>query len=158
MQANSRIGRGWSQQARVLAPVLIVVAFASLTAACGSKSTPASTAALTTTTTPVTTTAAKKVVVKAIKPIPASAAPRAKAYIAAHGADIKRVAGYEHDIQIAIAQVVNSPLMTPLQTATQKTGYKISKVLPRFKGRTRRTRSGTTRSRSPLRRTRSRGR
>jgi uncharacterized lipoprotein YmbA len=134
MQAISRIERSWSQRTRVV-PVVIVIVFAAFTAGCGSKSTPTSTAAPASTTTPVTTTAAKKaVVVKPIKPIPASAAPRAKAYIAAHGADVKLVAGYEHNIQVAIAEVVNSPLMTPLQQATEQTGYKISKVLPRFKG------------------------
>src|SRR5271154_3583276 len=112
MQAISRIERGWSRPALILALGLLVIVLAG----CGSKSnntsTPVSTALPPTTTTPVTT-AAKNPAPKPTK-IPASAAPLAKAYITAHGADVKLVAGYEHDVQIAIAEVQNSPLMSPL--------------------------------------------
>jgi hypothetical protein len=132
MQAISRITRGWSRPARILVPVLLVAVLAG----CGSKSsnnsTPVSTALPPTTTAPVTTVA-KKPAPKPTK-IPASAAPLAKAYIAAYGANIKLVARYEHDVQIAIAEVQNSPLMTPLTVSTQAAYNKLYKVLPRFKG------------------------
>jgi hypothetical protein len=136
MQAISRIDRGWSQLAQGLALGFVVVAFAGVVAGCGSKSkAPASAALATTSTAPVTTTVAKtKPAPKVPATIPASAAPAAKAYIAARGADIKLVAGYEHDVQIAIAEVENSPLMTPLQQSTQKTYNKLFKILPRFHG------------------------
>jgi hypothetical protein len=136
MQAISRIGQGWSPRARRLALGLAVAAFSGFVAGCGSSSnSPASTALPPTTTAPVTTTVAKtKAAPTPPAKIPASAAPEAKAYIAAHGADIKLVAGYEHDVQIAISEVVNSPLMTPLQQSTQTTYNKLYKVLPRFHG------------------------
>jgi hypothetical protein len=132
MQAISRIKRGWSRSALILALGLLVVVLAG----CGSKntsnSTPASTALPTTTTAPVTTVA-KKPAPKPTK-IPASAAPLAKAYITAHGADVKLVARYEHDVQIAIAEVQNSPLMSPLTVSTQQDYNKLYKILPRFRG------------------------
>lgn len=140
MQAISRIDRSRSHPARSLVLGLVAVACAGFVAGCGSKSSaPASTALPPTTSAPVTTTVAKTVAKTKAAPkppakLPASAAPAAKAYIAAHAADIKLVAGYEHDVQIAIAEVVNSPLMTPLQQATQTTYNRLSKVLPRFHG------------------------
>jgi hypothetical protein len=136
MQAISRIDRSWSQLARSLALGVVVVAFAGFVAGCGSKSSaPASTALPPTTTAPVTTTAAKtKTAPTPPAKIPASAAPAAKAYIAAHGADVKLVVHYESTIQTAIAEVENSPLMTPLQNTTQTTYNKLYKVLPRFHG------------------------
>jgi hypothetical protein len=136
MQAILRIYRGWSHRARGLVLGFVVVAFVGLAAGCGSKSkAPASTAAPPTTTAAVTTTVAKKKAApKPAGKIPASAAPQAKAYVTAHGADIKLVVHYESAIQTAIAEVVNSPLMTPLQNATQTTDNKIIKILPRFRG------------------------
>ncbi|HWB22413.1 MAG TPA: hypothetical protein VG652_05955 [Gaiellaceae bacterium] len=124
---------------RVLVPVLLVIGLAGVLAGCGSSSktpsTPASTA-LPTTTEPLTTTAdtTKQPAPKPIPAIPVSAAPQAKAYIAAHGADVKLVAGYEKDVQTAIAEVINSPLMSPLQVSTQKAYNKLYKILPHFKG------------------------
>jgi hypothetical protein len=132
MQAISRIDRGWPQLTRSLALGFVVVAFAGFVAGCGSKSsTPASTALPPTTT---TTVAKTKPAPTAPAKIPASAAPAAKAYIAAHGADIKLVVRYESTVQTAIAEVVNSPLMTPLQQSTQETYNQLDKILPRFHG------------------------
>lgn len=132
MQAISRIDRGWPRRARILVPALVVIACAGAVAGCGGSkttSTPASTALPTT-----TTVAKKKTAPKLPTKIPASAAPQAKAYIAAHSADMKLVVRYESDVQTAIAEVENSPLMTPLQQSTQTALNNISKVLPRFHG------------------------
>jgi hypothetical protein len=137
MQAISRIDRSWPRRARILLPALVAIAFVGVVAGCGSKSkspsTPASTA-LPTTTTTATTVAKKKTAPKLPTKIPASAAPQAKAYIAAHSADLKLVVRYESDVQTAVAEVVNSPLMTPLQQSTQTALDNISKVLPKFHG------------------------
>jgi hypothetical protein len=66
--------------------------------------------------------------------IPASAAPQARAYIVSHEANAKLVADYEAVIQKAVANVQNSPLMTPLQQSAQATYTKISLVLPKLQG------------------------
>ena len=123
--------RSWPSARQIVVPAL-AIAFAFGVVACGSKSSSTTTSTTTTTTAAATTTVAKP----AAKPvtIPASAAPRAKAYIAAHGADVKLVVTYESAVQVAISQVVNSPLMTPLQQATQKQYNKLYKLLPKFAG------------------------
>jgi hypothetical protein len=132
MQAISRKDRGWARLARVLVPALFVLAVAGCGGSSSSTSTPVSTALPTTTTAPATSK--KKAAPKPLATIPASAAPQAKAYVASHGADVKLAAGYEHDVQIAIAEVVNSPLMSPLQISAQKAYNKLYKILPHFKG------------------------
>ncbi len=136
MQAISRIDSGCSRLARFLVPALVVTAFLLVAAGCGStkSNTPVSTAVPTSTTAPGTTTVAKKAAPKPIQKIPASAAPRAKAYIAAHEADIKKVIAYESAVQVATAEVQNSPDYNDLQQTTQVQYNKLSKLLPRFKG------------------------
>jgi len=136
MQAISRIDRGWPRRARFVVPALLAIALLGVAAGCGSKSkspsTPASTALPTSTA--ATTTVAKVKAAPIPTKIPASAAPQAKAYIAAHSADLKRVVSYESAVQTATAEVINSPLMTPLQNSTQTEYNKLHALLPKFRG------------------------
>jgi hypothetical protein len=136
MQVISRIP-GWSHSAlrwaRVLTPVAVIIAFSGFAAGCGSKSAAVSTPASSTITTPVKQPA---VTIAAAKPakIPTSAAPRAKAYVTAHGADLKRVRSLEASVQTAISEVENSPVMNPLQQSTQQAYATLGKVVPRLRG------------------------